>query len=315
MVAAGINNRGPLSGEGSNLGLWVEGIDMPPLDRPSVDYRCVSPDFLRAIGIPLMSGRLIAEQDRGRRVGLVSANTAQRNWPEQNPIGRRFQLGGGDHFVADPDAWITVIGVVGDARSTLSKTPNLTVYIPYWQRDRANFSLVVRTAMDPLAIAPALRTVVHALDRELVVPRPVTLEDVVDASVRQRRFQMALVLAFATAALLLAAIGVYGVVSQSVTQRTKEIGIRLALGAQKGQLWITVARHGLTPVLAGLAVGIAGALAATRSLGGLLFDVPSTDPATYAAVIMVLLAAGLLACWIPARRAARLDPLEALRQE
>jgi putative ABC transport system permease protein len=315
VVAVGINNRGPLSGVGSNLGLWVDGVDMPALDRPTVDYRCVSPDFFHAIGIPLISGRLIAEQDRGRRVGLVSAKTAERNWPGQNPIGRRFQLGGGDHFVADPDAWITVIGVVGDVRSTLSKAPNLTVYIPYWQRDRANFSLVVRTAMDPLAIAPALRSAIHGLDRELVVPRPVTLEDVVDASVRQRRFQMALVLAFATAALLLAAIGVYGVVSQSVTQRTKEIGIRLALGAQRGQLWITVARHGLTPVLAGLAVGIAVALAATRSIGGLLFGVPSTDPATYAAVIAVLLLAGLLACWIPARRATRLDPLEALRQE
>lgn len=288
---------------------------MPALDRPSVDYRCVSPDFFRAIGIPLMSGRGIAEQDRGHRVGLVSARTAQRMWPGENPIGRRFQLGGGDNFVADPDAWVSVIGVVGDVRATLSSEPRLTVYLPYWQRDRADFSLVVRTAMDPLSITPALRSAIHALDRELVVPRPVTLEDVVDASVRQRRFQMSLVLAFALAALLLAAIGVYGVVSQSVMQRTKEIGIRLALGAPRSQLWLTVARHGLTPVIAGLAVGMGGALVATRSIGGLLFGVPSTDPATYGAVAGMLLLAGLLACWIPARRAARIDPLEALRQE
>jgi putative ABC transport system permease protein len=311
VVAAGINNRGPLSGVGSNLGLWVEGVDMPALDRPTVDYRCVSPDFFRAIGIPLMSGRLIAEQDRGRRVGLVSAKTAQRMWPGQNPIGRRFQLGGGDKFAADPDAGVSVIGVVGDVRSILSKDPHLTVYLPYWQRDRWDFSLVVRTAMDPLAIAPALRDAIHGLDRELVVPRPITLEDVVDASVRQRRFQMALVLAFATAALLLAAIGVYGVVSQSVMQRTKELGIRLALGAPRA----SIARHGLTPVIAGLAAGIGIALVATRSIGGLLFGVPATDPATYGAVVGVLLLAGLLACWLPARRAARIDPLEALRQE
>jgi putative ABC transport system permease protein len=315
VVAAGINNRGPLSGIGSNLGLWVEGVDMPALDRPAVDYRCISPDYLRAVGIPLVSGRLIAEQDRGRRVGLVSQKTAQRMWPAQNPIGRRFQLGGGDNFVADPDAWVTVIGVVGDVRSILSKTPNMTVYLPYWQRDRADFALVVRTAMDPLAIAPALRSAIHGLDRELVVPRPHTLADVVDASVRQRRFQMALVLAFAIAALLLAAIGVYGVVSQSVMQRTKEIGIRLALGAPRPHLWMTIARHGLTPVIAGLVVGMAGAVVATRSIAGLLFGVPSTDPATYSAVIGVLLLSGLLACWIPARRAARIDPLEALRQE
>ena len=315
VVAAGINNRGPLSGIGSNLGLWVEGVDMPAIDRPSVDYRCISPDYLRAIGIPLMSGRLISEQDRGRLVGLVSAKTARRMWPGQDPIGRRFQLGGGDKFVADANAWVTVIGVVGDVRYTLSQSPNMTVYLPYWQRDRADFALVVRTAMDPLAIAPALRAAIHGLDRELVVPQPATLGDIVDASVRQRRFQMALVLAFAIAALLLAAIGVYGVVSQSVLQRTKEIGIRLALGAPRPRLWMTVARHGLTPVVAGLAAGVAGAMVVTRSLSGLLFGVASTDPATYSAVIVVLLTAGLLACWIPARRAARIDPLEALRQE
>jgi len=315
VVAAGINNRGPLSGIGSNLGLWVEGVDMPALDRPTVDYRCISPDYLRAVGIPLLSGRPIAEQDRGRRVGLVSRKTAERMWPGRDPIGRRFQLGGGDNFVADPGAWVTVIGVVGDVRHTLSTTPNMTVYLPYWQRDRADFALVVRTAMDPLAIAPALRAAIHGLDRELVVPRPHTLADVVDASVRQRRFQMALVLAFALSALLLAAIGVYGVVSQSVAQRTKEIGIRLALGAPRPRLWMTIARRGLMPVMAGLAVGIAGAAVATRSLAGLLFGVPHTDPATYAAVTGVLLVSGLLACWIPARRAARIDPLEALREE
>jgi putative ABC transport system permease protein len=169
--------------------------------------------------------------------------------------------------------------------------------------------------MDPLAITPALRSAIHGLDRELVVARPVTLEDVVDASVRQRRFQMSLVLGFALVALLLAAIGVYGVVAQSLTQRTKEIGIRLALGAPRPHLWMTIARYGLVPVIAGLAAGMAGALLATRSIGGLLFGVATADPATYGAVIGVLLLAGLLACWIPARRAGRIDTLEALRQE
>jgi putative ABC transport system permease protein len=304
-----------LSGTGSNLGIAVEGTDLPVLDLPSVDYRCVSPDFFRAIGIPLVSGRVMAEQDRGRRVGLVSARTAQRLWPGQNPIGRRFQLGGGDNFKVDPDLWVSIIGVVGDVRSTLNKAPNLTVYLPYWQRDRADFSLIVRTAMDPLAITPALRSAIHGLDSELVVPQPTTLVDVVDASVRQRRFQMALVLAFALSALLLAALGVYGVVSQSVAQRTKEIGIRLALGAPRPHLWLVIARYGLTPVIAGLVVGMGIALAATRSISGLLFGVPATDPVTYGAVMGVLLMAGLLACWLPARRAARIDPLEALRQE
>jgi putative ABC transport system permease protein len=315
VVAAGINNRGPLSGTGSNLGLWVEGVDMPGVDRPSVDYRCVSPDFFRAIGVPLMSGRPMADQDRGHRVGVVSARTARLMWPGQNPIGRRFQLGGGDHFVADPDGWVSIIGVVGDVRASLNSEPRMTVYLPYWQRDRADFSLVVRTAMDPVAIAPALRTAIQGLDRELVVPKPVTLAEIVDASVRQRRFQMALVLGFAIAALLLAAIGVYGVVSQSVTQRTKEIGIRLALGAPRPLLWVSIARQGLAPLITGLLCGMGAALVATKSIGALLFGVPPTDPATYGAVAGVLLLAGLLACWLPARRATRIDPLEALRQD
>jgi predicted permease len=315
VVAAGINNRGPLSGVGSNLGIAVEGVDLPGLDLPEVDYRCVSPDFFRAIGIPLMSGRVMAESDRGRPVGLVSAHTAQRLWPGQNPIGRRFQLGGGDNFQVDPDNWVSVIGVVGDVRITLSKAPNLTVYLPYWQRDRADFALIVRAAMDPLAIAPTLRAAIHGLDPELVVPQPTALADIVDASVRQRRFQMALVLAFALSALLLAAVGVYGVVSQAVAQRTKELGIRLALGAPRSHLWMVIARHGLTPVAAGLLAGMASALAATRPISGLLFGVAATDAATYGAVAGVLLTAGVLACWIPARRASRIDPLEALRQE
>jgi predicted permease len=315
VVAAGINNRGPLSGVGSNLGIAVEGVDLPGLDLPEGDYRCVSPDFFRAIGIPLMGGRVMAESDRGRRVGLVSARTAQRLWPGQNPIGRRFQLGGGDNFKVDPDNWVSVIGVVGDVRITLNRAPNLTVYLPYWQRDRADFALIVRTAMDPSAIAPALRSAIHGLDPELVVPRPAALADIVDASVRQRRFQMALVLGFALSALLLAAVGVYGVVSQAVAQRTKELGIRLALGAPRAHLWMVIARHGLTPVAAGLLLGMGSALAATRPIGGLLFGVAATDAATYGAVAGVLLTAGVLACWIPARRASRIDPLEALRQE
>lgn len=307
VTAAGISNRGPLSGEGSNLSINVEGVNLPTPDRPIVDYRCVSPGFFRAIGIPLVSGRLLAESDRNRFVSVVSTQTARRLWPDQNPIGRRFQLGG--------DRWISVIGVVGDVRSTLSKAPNLTVYLPYWQRDRADFSLIVRTGMDPLAAAPALRSAIHDLDPQLVIPRPQTLADIVDASVRQRRFQLSLVVAFALAALLLAAIGVYGVVSQSVAQRTKELGIRLALGAPRRHLWMVIARHGLTPAMAGLSVGMAAALVTSRSLGGLLFGVRTTDLATYSAVAAVLLTAAALACWFPSRRASRIDPLTALRQE
>jgi len=307
VAAAGISNRGPLSGEGSNLGIEVEGVNVPSVERPTVDYRLVTPGFFRAIGIPLVGGRLMAESDRDRAVSVVSAQAARRLWPDQNPIGRRFRLG--------TDYWIEVIGVVGDVRSTLNKAPNLTVYLPYWQRDRSDFSLIVRTARDPASVAPSLRAAIHDLDPQLVVPQPRTLDGIVDASVRQRRFQLSLVLAFALSALLLAAIGVYGVVSQSVTERTREFGIRLALGAPRRHLWMVVARRGFTPVLAGLCAGMIAALAATRSIGGLLFGVPPTDPLTYLSAILVLAAAASLACYFPARRATRTDPLAALRSE
>jgi putative ABC transport system permease protein len=307
VVAAGITNRGPLSGEGSNLSINVEGVDLPSVEQPVVDYRTVTPGFFRAMGIPVLEGRLMAESDRDRPVAVVSAQAARRLWPDRSPIGRRFQLGS--------DAWFEVIGISGDVRSSLHKAPNLTVYLPYWQRDRASFALVVRTAMDPMTIAGALRSAIRRMDPQLVVPQPRTLAEVVDASVRQRRFQLGLVLAFALSALLLAAIGVYGVVSQSVAQRSKEMGIRIALGAPRLHLWGVIARYGLSPVVAGLCAGLAAAALASRWISGLLFGVAAIDALTYVAVAAALLGTASLACYFPARRAARVDPLAALRNE
>jgi putative ABC transport system permease protein len=306
VVAAGVSNRGPLSGEGSNLSIDVEGASSKA-DRPVVDYRCVTPGFFRVMGIPLAGGRLIAESDRDRPVAVVSALTARRLWPDQNPIGKRFRLGS--------DAEIEVVGIVGDVRSTIQKNPNMTVYLPYWQRDRSAFALHVRTAIDPLSIANAVRAEIHRLDPALLVPRFQTLDSIVDASVAQKRFQLTLVMVFALSALLLAAIGVYGVVSQSVAQRIHEIGIRMALGANRADVWKLVARHGLAPVLVGLCAGLTGAAIATRLVSGFLFGVGAIDPPTFATVTVVLLAAACAACSVPAVRAARMDPLVALRYE
>ena len=307
VVAAGISNRGPLSGGGSNLSINVEGANLPSAEQPIVDYRTVTPGFFRAMGIPVLEGRLMAESDRDRPVAVVSAQAARRLWPNQNPIGRRFQLGS--------DAWFEVIGTSGDVRSSLHKVPNLTVYLPYWQRDRAGFALIVRTVMDPLTIAGPLRAAIRRMDPQLVVPQQQTLAEIVDASVRQRRFQLGLVLAFALSALLLAAIGVYGVVSQSVAERSKEMGIRIALGAPRLHLWGVIARYGLSPVVAGLCAGLGAAAFASRWIGALLFGVPAIDPLTYLAVAAALLGAASLACYFPALRAARVDPLAALRNE
>lgn len=309
VVAAGINNRGPLSGEGSNLSIYVDGIEMPPSQRPIVDYRCVSPDFFRAIGIPLQAGRLVRDSDGERRVANVSAQTARRLWPNENAIGKRFRLGGPD------DALFEVVGIVGDVRSSLGKPPSMTVYVPYWQISRGDFSLVVRTSMDPAGVAAPLRGIVRGLDGQLVIPQVRTLGAVVDAQVAPRRFQLELILLFALSALLLAALGVYGVVSHTVTQRTGEIGIRMALGATRAEVAELVGWQGLAPVLAGLAAGLAGAAFAARLVSGLLFGVPALDPLTFGASAAVLLLSAALACLIPALRATHVDPLIALRYE
>jgi putative ABC transport system permease protein len=243
---------------------------------------------------------------------VISASMARRLWPKENPVGRRFArgLGGGR------DPWIEVVGVVGDVHGvSLQKAPNPTYYFPFWQQNRHEVTLVVRTAMEPTAIAAAVRGVIHSIDRELPIPRFETLDELVDNSVAQRRFQLDLVLLFAMAALLAAAVGVYGVISQAVAQRTNEIGIRMALGASASSVWSMVLRQGLAPVAAGLAVGLIGSLAAGRLVSGLLYGVGAVDLPVFATVAFVLLAAATAACWLPARRATRVDPLVALRYE
>jgi len=308
--AAGITNRMLLSGQGSDNVMVVEGSSAPPEEWPIVDYRCISPGFFRAVGIPLVAGRIFDETDRDRRVAVISAQTAWKLWPSANALGKRFHLGGPGQPL------IEVVGISGDVRGvSLQRPPNLTVYLPYWQRDRQDMALIVHTAMDPATIASALRTEIRLLDAQLPVPRFRTMDQVVDESVAQRHFQLNLVLLFACAALLLAAMGVYGVVSQTVIQRTGEIGIRMALGATRQSVWGMVVRQGLAPVVGGLAVGLGAAVAAARLVSDMLFGVLATDSLTFAAVAVVLLSAAGAACYVPARRATRVDPLVALRYE
>jgi putative ABC transport system permease protein len=209
-----------------------------------------------------------------------------------------------------------VVGVVGDARSTsLDQKPVDMLYIPLWQRPQNSSSILVRTAMDPKAIAGALRAAVWSGDSDVPVPEERTLEQILSESVARRRFQMALVLLFAGAALALAAFGTYGVVSHAVARRRSEIGIRMALGAAQGQVLRLVLRQGMTPVFAGLAAGALAALAIGSYVASLLFEVSPRDPAAFAIAAAVLIAVSALACWIPARRAARIDPLNAIRYE
>ena len=310
VAAAGITNRMLLSGQGSDNVVVVEGSSAPPEEWPIIDYRCISPGFFRTLGIALVAGRIFEEGDHERGVAVVSVQTARKLWPGADAIGKRFHLGGPGQPL------IEVVGISGDVRAvSLQRPANLTVYLPYWQRDRQDMALIVRTVMDPATIASALRTEVRRLDAQLPVGRFRTMDEVMDESVAQRRFQLDLVVVFAGAALLLAAMGVYGVVSQTVIQRTNEIGIRMALGATRQNVWGLVVRQGLAPVVGGLVVGLAGAMAASRLVSDMLFGVAATDSLTFAAVAAVLLAAAGAACYVPARRATRLDPLVALRYE
>ncbi|HKW97212.1 MAG TPA: ABC transporter permease [Bryobacteraceae bacterium] len=308
--SAGVSNRLPLSGEGGNNLLNLEGQNLPLMERPLADIRDVSPDYFRTMGIPLRSGRIFAETDRNRKLALVSPLTAERLWPGQNAIGKRFRIGG------DDSPLVEVVGVVGDIRgASLSKKPSLTVYTPYWQRGFSDMSLAVRTASDPAALSSAIRTAIRQIDSELPVQAFRTMQAIMTESIAQRRFQMDLVLLFAMAAMLLATLGIYGVVSYSVAQRTNEMGVRIALGAQPGAIARLVLRQGLVPVIAGLAAGVAASLTLGRFVGSLLFGVSAADPFTICAVIGLLTGVAAAASYVPAHRATHVDPVTALRYE
>jgi len=311
VASAGISNMLPLSGEGGNNLLTLEGTKVPLTERPLADIRGVNPEYFQTMDIPLRQGRIFAEADRERKLALVSALTADRLWPGQNPLAKRFKVG-------DPGGpFIEVSGVVGDVRSVgLDKAPSLTVYLPYWQRRTwGGPSLAVKTAVDPLAVSSSIRSAIRRIDSELPVPPFETMEQVVDESMAQRRFQMNLILFFAVTALVLASLGIYGVVSYSVALRTNEMGIRMALGARGADILKMILRQAMAPVVVGLCGGLVASLATGRLLAGLLYGVAPVDTVTITSVVLTLAAVAALASFIPARRATRVDPVTALRYE
>lgn len=298
----------PLQGETWIDILGAEGDTRPEIERPSTNVRFVSPGYFQALHIALREGRDFAEGDRERKVTVLSAGLAAKIWPGQNALGRKVDNGSG--------RLLEVVGITPDIRSTsLDHDPVNMMYIPYWQNPQYSGSLLVRTAMDPRGIAGALRSAVWSVDSEVPVPEIRTMEQVMVQSVGQRRFQMLLVLLFAAGALGLAAFGTYGVVSYAVTRRRPEMGIRMALGAERGDLLRMVLRQGMTPVFAGLAAGGVAALAIGSYLSSLLFQVSPRDPAAFGAACGVLLLVSAAACLIPARRATKVNPIEALRFE
>ncbi len=303
---AGFTSSLPLSGE-----YWGDDIDFREAPRPpgSVkggEFAFISPGYFSAIGLPLIKGRLLSESDLGKDVALISESVARRVLPGHNPIGM--------HLIWRKKAR-EVIGVVGDVRTAPDKPPILGIYLPIWSHARPDEILVVRTAMDPRAASGAIRRAVWSVDPQVAIPREETLKTIVQTSEAPRRYETFLGALFGAIAVLLAALGLYGVISYSVSQRTHEIGIRMALGAQKGDILRMVIGQGLKLTLIGVAIGIVGALGLTRFLSSLLYGVKPTDPATFFAASLILTGVALLACYIPARRAANVDPMVALRWE
>jgi putative ABC transport system permease protein len=310
---AALINIVPLSREGFGSGVVVEGRSDDPR---YADYRLISADYFRTMRIPLVSGRVFTDADdsTATHVTVINQAMAEQFFPGQNPIGQRIKQGGMD---AHRDIWMTIVGVVGDVRRTgLTKPAGPQQYIHYKQRpERGNFgTLVVRTAGPPAMVTGAIRDRLRALDVS-VTAEMATMIDVRTRSVADRRFAMLVLSGFGTVALLLAAIGIYGVLSYSVARRAREIGVRMALGAARSTVVGMVLRDSMMPVAMGVVVGIVGSLGLTRLMQGLLYGVGTTDPTTFAAVTAVLGSVALLASYLPAYRASRIDPMIAMRAE
>jgi ABC-type antimicrobial peptide transport system permease subunit len=219
------------------------------------------------------------------------------------------------HRGNDSDPFWEVVGVVADTRANMKKDQPLMVYLPYWKQSESTVSLAIRTAQEPASAASAIRNIIWSIDSEVPVPEMKTMQAVVSSSVSERRFQTALLVGFALSALILASLGIYGVISYSVNRRSNEIGIRMALGAQARDVSGMVLRQGMRPVAIGLVIGIAGAVALSRLLQALLFDMRATDPWVLASVMLLLTATAATACYAPALRATKVDPAIALRDE
>jgi putative ABC transport system permease protein len=294
-------------------GFYFDGYARPKDNElPQTNYSAVSPGYFKAMGIPLLAGRAFNEHDtqNAPRVAIISRTLAQRYFPNGDAIGKRLNVQTG------PEAYREIVGIVGDVKQNgLMKESRPHTYEPFAQAPNQFMTLIVRSSTDPKSLVPAIRGKVLALDGELPLQRVTTLDRVISNSIRQQRFTSIVLSVFAGVALLLAAAGLYGVISYSVAQRTHELGIRVALGAQVKDVMRLVLRQGMTFVIAGEAAGILGAFALTRLLGGLLFGVTPTDAATFIAVTAGLTFVALLACYIPARRATKVDPLVALRYE
>ncbi|MGA9244781.1 MAG: ABC transporter permease [Silvibacterium sp.] len=311
-AALGSSAAIPLNHDRNRFPLILEGREIQNKQQPLIEVRDVTPGYFHLLEIPLLRGRLLRDLDdeKAPQVAVINEAMARTYWPDADPLGKRLKV-----RPAKPD-WITVVGVIADARTESlagARVPQL--YQSAYQTREKELAIFLRGQLNTATLPAQVREQVQSVDPELPVFGAQTLDDVLSASLSQRRFSMEIVALFAVTALLLAGLGIYGTISFLVSERTHEIGVRLALGAQRGKILEMVLRQGLNLAISGAAVGLAGALIVSHLMAGLLYGVRPTDPLTFVGVTLVLTVVALVACYIPARRAMRVDPLVALRYE
>jgi putative ABC transport system permease protein len=310
VTQAALSSQIPVGGGDSDTSFLIEGRPEPTRSADGLVtwYRVVSANYFAAMEIPLRRGRLFADREAERTI-VVNETMARRHWPGEDPIGRRIKFGAGD-------PWFTIVGVVADVQVRGPRgTSVVETYVPYWHLPEAGINVVLKTATDPQAMAEPLRRAVKEVDPNIAVAGLTTLNEIIAEANGSSRFYALLVAVFAAVALVLAAVGIYGVLSYAVSQRTQEIGVRLALGARERQIFGLVVGESLKLAAAGLVLGLTGAALVARALERLLFGVRATDVMTFAATGLLLVAVAVLASYVPARRAMRTDPMEALRAE
>jgi putative ABC transport system permease protein len=307
----------PYSGNGGSIGFVV--LDRPePLkgDEPLAQRNSADAHYFDTMQIPLLSGRVFTEQDQAGTppVVVINQTMARRFWADEDPIGKPIRIV--DSGITDSNVSATIVGVVGDVKhGSLDEKSTPQIYLSFAQNPFIFATLVVRTLPEPMSLANAVRSAIWSVDKDQPVWKVRTVQFLINRDLGPRRFMMALLVGFAALALLLATIGIYSVISYSVTQRTHEIGVRMALGAKAGDVLKLVIGQGMILILIGVGVGLAAALGLTRLMAGLLFGVTVTDPLTFAAISVVLTGVALGACFVPALRATKVDPMIALRYE
>jgi putative ABC transport system permease protein len=317
--SAALGNHIPLTGNHGRTDITIEGMALPqPGSFLHPDVHTISPDYVRTLGMVLERGRTFTEADNETAplVALVNDKLARQYWPNDDPIGKRLMWGHFNPASKTAPKWITVVGVVGDTKMYgLANPSRLEVYAPLQQDAENDMDLLVKSQLDPSALTSEIRGVVAAVDKDQPIFAIATMNKIVSDGVSAPRLTLVLLGLFSALSLILAAIGIYGVISYSVPQRTREIGIRVALGAQRRDVMRLIMGQGTRLALFGVCIGILAALALTRLMAGLLFGVTATDPVTFAAVALVLISVAFAACYIPTRRAMKVDPMVALRYE